>query len=216
MSISTYEIKDRCRKNLLKYTIKAFSLIPPIDEPLILDMGCGTGEPALALIEICNGKIDAVDSDKACVTLFKEKVDSLNYSDRIKVISGYVFDQNLFQDKYDIVLAEGLLNIIGFDKGLPLLIKYLKKSGYLIIHDELKNDTEKKSLFGKYGLELMNSFELDESIWGNEYYRCMERSIKNMSNDSLFEKEIDEIREFKNNPENCRSVYYILYKAPKE
>nr|WP_282432477.1 MULTISPECIES: class I SAM-dependent methyltransferase [Pelotomaculum] len=77
-----------------------------MDQPLILDMGCGTGVPTLALLEICNGKIYAVDLDNSCLLWLKEKVNLLNYSDRIKVIHASVFDQDLFHEKFDIVLAE--------------------------------------------------------------------------------------------------------------
>ena len=36
--------KDDIRKNLIKYTHQAFQLIPKLDRPKILDIGCGTGE----------------------------------------------------------------------------------------------------------------------------------------------------------------------------
>lgn len=74
MNRNPNEIKDHCRKNLSKYTIKAFSSVPQIDKPLILDMGCGTGVPALALLENCNGHIYAVDSDQSCLLWLTEKV----------------------------------------------------------------------------------------------------------------------------------------------
>lgn len=212
MKLNTYEIRDNCRRNLAKYTLKAFSCIPKIDNPAILDVGCGTGEPVLALLEICNGKIYAVDSDKACVSILNEKVNALNYSNRIKVIHASLFDTNLFREKFDIILAEGLLNVIGFENGLPILIKHLKQMGYLIIHDELHNDAEKKNLFQKYNLKLLSSFILDEDVWWNDYYFCLEKSIKNKDDELLFEKEINEIIEFKKNPKSCRSIYYILKK----
>ena len=36
MNLNAYEIRDKCRGNLNKYTIKAFLSIPKIDNPLIL------------------------------------------------------------------------------------------------------------------------------------------------------------------------------------
>jgi hypothetical protein len=98
--------------------------------------------------------------------------------------------------------------VIGFEKGLPILIKYVKQNGYLIIHDEFLNDTEKKIMFGINNLELLNSFELDENVWWNDYYSCLEKSIKD--HDLLFEAEISEIREFKKNAKKFRSIYYVL------
>ncbi|HWQ74804.1 MAG TPA: class I SAM-dependent methyltransferase [Syntrophomonas sp.] len=209
--MNPYEIRDRCRRNLNQYTIEAFSLIPPIDKPLILDMGCGTGVPTLALMEISNGRIYAVDSDDSCLLWLNEKVKALNCADRIKVIHASAFDENLFDKKFDIVLAEGLLNVIGFETGLPVLIEHLKDIGYLIIHDEYKCDGEKRALFKKYNLELLNSFVLDENVWWDAYYCCLEKSIRT-ENESLFEEERHEIMELKKNPEIFRSRYYVLKK----
>lgn len=211
MDQNLHQIKDECRKTLNKFTIRAFSSIPKINYPLILDMGCGTGVPTLALIEICNGTIYAVDSDEACLLWLKEKVKALNCSNRIKVINASVFDTNLFNLKFNIILAEGLLNVIGFEEGLPILLNYLQHNGYLIIHDELHNNKEKIILFEKNNLEILDSFELDETVWWNDYYRCLEKSIKDYENDGLFANEVKEIIEYNKNPNQFRSIYYVLY-----
>lgn len=63
MSKEYFNIKDNCRKNLLKYLLKAISTIPAIENPLILDVGCGCGVPTLALAENYDGNIIAVDID---------------------------------------------------------------------------------------------------------------------------------------------------------
>jgi predicted TPR repeat methyltransferase len=46
------QIKDRCRRGLLKYTRKAFLSIPPVDNAEILDIGCGTGVPTLEITSL--------------------------------------------------------------------------------------------------------------------------------------------------------------------
>lgn len=101
--------------------------------------------------------------------------------------------------------------MIGFETGLPVLINRLKDIGYLIIHDELKSDREKRAIFKKYNLELLNAFVLDENVWRDDYYRCLEKSIRK-ENEGLFEREINEIIQFKKNPEIFRSIYYVLKK----
>ena len=101
--------------------------------------------------------------------------------------------------------------MIGFETGLLMLIKYLKAIGYLIIHDEFKNDREKKDIFKKHNLELLNSFVLDENVWWDDYYGCLEKSIIK-ENEELFAREVNEIIEFKKNPEIFRSIYYVLKK----
>lgn len=210
MKLNIHEIKDNCRRNLNKYTIRAFSFLPKIDSPLILDMGCGTGEPTLALTEICNGNVYAVDADNSCLLRLKEKINAMGYSERINVVHASAFDEDLFYQKFDIILAEGLLNVIGFENGLAVLIKYLRHNGYIIIHDELVNDIEKRAIFEKYSLKLLNSFQLDENVWWTDYYCCLEKAIKQSANDLLFQREINEIMEFKKDSNKFRSIYYIL------
>jgi len=142
--MNLYEIKDECRKNLNKYTIKAFSIIPKIDKPIILDAGCGTGVPTLALSELCNGNIFAVDPNQPSINWLTEKVTTLKLNNRIKIFNDSILNPSLFNFKFDIILAEGLLNVIGFETGLQILINYLKNERYLIIHDEFKNDLQKR------------------------------------------------------------------------
>lgn len=208
--MNAYEIKDECRKNLNKYTINAFSIIPKIEKPKLLDAGCGTGVPALALIEYFDGVIYAVDTDKLSLNWFKEKVSSLNLNDRINIINDSILNTSLFNFKFDIILAEGLLNVIGFEKGLQILINNLKNGGYLIIHDELKNDSKKRLYFKNSNLKLLNSFELMEDVWLNKYFSCLEKKIKIIEDKRLLEKELSEINENKKHSNNLKSIYYIL------
>ncbi len=207
------EIKDECRKNLNRFTIEAFSRIPLIDKPLILDAGCGSGVPALALIEHCNGVVFAVDVDRANLHRFEKKASSLKNRDRINIINGSIFNDSLFDFKFDIILAEGLLNVIGFEKGLLALVQYLKNGGYLVVHDELKNDPDKRLLFEKCNLKLLYSFRLMEDVWLNEYFYCLKEKIRTIDHGKLYKKELAEIDESISNPGNLRSIYYVLHHA---
>jgi len=40
---------DQLRITFLKYTKNAFEMLPQIDKPRILDIGCGSGVPTLEL-----------------------------------------------------------------------------------------------------------------------------------------------------------------------
>ena len=87
MNKAYFDIKDNCRKGLLKYLSKAISTIPAIESPLILDVGCGSGVPTLALAEYYTGTITAVDIDTKSINRLKEKVSELNLSNRITVVN---------------------------------------------------------------------------------------------------------------------------------
>ncbi|HJX03327.1 MAG TPA: class I SAM-dependent methyltransferase, partial [Dehalococcoidia bacterium] len=61
--------RDGFRKRLLKYTRKAFQLLPQLDHPRILDIGCGSGVPTLELARLSNGEIVAVDNDAGALQI---------------------------------------------------------------------------------------------------------------------------------------------------
>lgn len=51
MNSLRFKIKDECRQNLCKYLSQAVSVLPPIEKPIIIDLGCGTGAPTLNLTQ---------------------------------------------------------------------------------------------------------------------------------------------------------------------
>lgn len=65
--------KGRIRARLLKYTRKAFRMLPKLDKPRILDTGCGSGVPTIELARISNGFI-VVHDEKGNV---KEKLEQI-------------------------------------------------------------------------------------------------------------------------------------------
>jgi len=43
------EMKDHFRERLNKYTRRAFQMLPKVENPHILDIGCGSGVPTIEL-----------------------------------------------------------------------------------------------------------------------------------------------------------------------
>jgi 2-polyprenyl-3-methyl-5-hydroxy-6-metoxy-1,4-benzoquinol methylase len=64
--------RDSIRKNFLKYTRQAFTSIPIIDHPLILDIGCGSGVQTVELARLSNGKITAIDIDRTALAKLRQ------------------------------------------------------------------------------------------------------------------------------------------------
>jgi methylase of polypeptide subunit release factors len=73
MTDEYYQIKDNCRKGLLKYMAKAVSLLPKINNPEILDIGCGTGVPTIWLAENYGGIVTAIDTDNSALEWLRKK-----------------------------------------------------------------------------------------------------------------------------------------------
>ncbi len=99
---------------------------------MILDAGCGNDITSPAVFNAVGGTLTGVDINESAVIRFRRKVSALGLDDRITIIHGSILKPGVLDTKFDIVMAEGLLNVIGFRKGLPVQVNYLKKPG---LHD---------------------------------------------------------------------------------
>jgi cyclopropane fatty-acyl-phospholipid synthase-like methyltransferase len=209
------QIKDKCRKGLLKYLEKALSLIPEFNDPKILDIGCGTGVPTLWMAENCNGNIIAIDPDKNSLNWLRKKIIENNLSGRITPLNISFSDFKSDPGYFDIIIAEGFLNIVGFEKTFPEIIRMLGEKRYLIIHDEY-NDHEKKSeLIVKNNCRIIDKIFLNEQVWWDDYYKPLEAEIEATDNTyyrNFFETDMKEIEDYKFDPTPFRSIYYIIMK----
>ena len=215
MNKEYFDIKDNCRKGLLKYLLKAISVIPVIEKPRILDVGCGSGVPTLALAEKFTGNITAVDIDAESISRLEEKVKKLNLSDRITILNCSLFDIKTEENIYDMIFAEGFLNVVGFQKGFLKAMKLLKKKRFFIIHDEFKDHNKKIEFIENNNCKILESFRLNEQIWWNDYYKCLEKEISSRRNKEfleLFKTDLHEIELYKQDSSQFNSVYYVIEK----
>jgi len=131
-----FQIKDRCRQGLIRYLEQACAKIRIDDKAKILDIGCGTGVPTLWLAKYFPGTITAIDKDEDAISFLEQKILRENLQNRVNALNVSFFGFNFNPEGYDLILAEGFLNVIGFEKGFNIILKPLKKNGYLVIHDE--------------------------------------------------------------------------------
>ncbi len=121
--------KDEIRKRLLKYTRKAFRMVPQRSDPRILDIGCGSGVPSLELARISNGEVVGVDIDQAALDRLNAGAEKAGLTDRIQTISSSIDAVDLPDKSFDVVWSEGSINTIGFENGLREWKRYLKPGG---------------------------------------------------------------------------------------
>ncbi|MCK4388191.1 MAG: class I SAM-dependent methyltransferase, partial [Dehalococcoidia bacterium] len=135
--------KDSVRKGLIKYTRKAFHMVPELDRPCILDVGCGSGVPTIELARLSNGQIIGLDIQQNLLDILRRKIEEAGLSDRVKTLNCSMFDMDFPDESFDIIWAEGSISRIGFERGLKEWRRFLKPNGFLVVHDEIGNITEK-------------------------------------------------------------------------
>lgn len=212
--------RDQFRQNLNKYTRKAFYTLPKMDNPEILDVGCGTGVPTMELARISNGEILATDIDQDALDYLNEKIKDNRLEDRVKTMNLSLFDLGFLDESFDIIWAEGSIFAIGFQKGLENWRHLIKDNGFMVVHDPFQDHHQKLDAIEKCGYELLDCFLIDHQLWWLNFYQPYENNIKYLQEKYIdnpliqqaLKDEENEIKMFMNNPQGNCSIFYILKK----
>ena len=212
---------DSLRKNLNKYTKKAFRMLPKLEDPHILDIGCGTGVPTLELARLSKGRIMGIDIDKVSLDKLKEKIKEADLTDRVKTVKCSMFNIKFTDESFDVIWTEGAILAIGFRKGLKEWRRLIKSKGFLVVHDEIGDIPKKLELIAICGYKLINHFIVSGDIWWHEYYCPLENQIQELRLEydddpnviSILDKEQQEVDEFKKNHKLHGSVFFVMVKC---
>jgi ubiquinone/menaquinone biosynthesis C-methylase UbiE len=214
--------KDKIRKRLLKYTRKAFRMLPRIDEPRILDIGCGSGIPTLELARLSQGAvIIGIDIEQPALDKFITKIKEAGLTKRVQVVNRSILDTDFPNESFDIIWSEGSIYAIGFDRGLREWRRFLQPDGFMVVHDEQGNVTEKLEQISNCGYELLDYFILSKETWWTEYFAPLEKLITQSrgryTDDPKVLEELHQAQEeldmFKKHPERNSSVYFIMRRS---
>lgn len=220
IKVNLEAFKDSLRTDLLVYTRQAFDILPRLQKPEILDIGCGSGLPTLELARLSNGKITAIDINQAMLDILINRVDEAGFSDRITVLNQSLINMDFPSGSFDIIWAEGSISVIGFDKGLIEFKAFIKRGGYLVVHDEKGQLKKKIRVINRTGYELIDYFILNDEVWRNKYYNPLEKYINDLQlkypNNNrvriILQNDLREINEYYVNSNRYQSVFFIMKK----
>jgi ubiquinone/menaquinone biosynthesis C-methylase UbiE len=207
--MSHQEIRDRLRINLLEFTRNAFKMLPPMDNPSILDIGCGSGVQTIELAKMCNGHITAIDIDIPALVTLRKRTKDLGLSHRISVKQASMLDLKRVRETYDIIWAEGSIFVVGFENGIRDWKRLLTKDGFLVVHDEDARIEAKIQIIAKYAYTLVGQINIPHEVWEERYYKPLLSALSKkklaVSEESNLRKEIDTFKRSR-----MGSVFFIL------
>ncbi len=205
------------RSIFLKYTRKAFESIPRIDNPHILDLGCGTGTVTLELARLSNGEITSIDIDQNALDKLNNKIIEKGFLDRIEIFNRSVYDTKFEDETFDIIWEEGVIHLLDFKKAITECNRILKVNGYMI-SGEANNWADKKlKHYPKFGFKVLKEIPWAEECWWKEYYAPLEKKINNLrkkyeniDNIEEIKHHITEIEMVKKNTRGFECTTYVL------
>ena len=208
------------RSVFLKYTRKAFENLPKIDDPHILDVGCGTGIPTLELARLSNGKITGIDIDQRALDKLNLKIKQEGLSDRVKVYNRSIYDTQFEDEMFDIIWEEGVIHLLDLKKALTECNRVLKLNGFMITGEATNWADKKLKYFPKFGFKLVKQIPWEKECWWTEYYAPLEEKInilrkKHENLDDIVEikQHLKEIEMVKKDTTGFDCVTYIMQKV---
>ena len=123
---------DDLRGGLLEHSRRAYSLIPRIDRPRILDIGCGSGLLTIELARMSAGDVVGIDVDESAIERLRRRAAQAGPSRRISAVNASLFDTGLPDESFDILWGEGALHLLEPCRSFPACRRLLKPGGFLV------------------------------------------------------------------------------------
>lgn len=182
-----------------KYIAKAFEILPAMDRPSILDVGCGNGGPTLELARRSRGKVIGLDINQAYLDRLIEASQKAGLSEQVGAVRMSMLNIIFPDESFDVVWAEASVNAIGWVQGLKKWRGLLKPGRFLVIHEMVwlrpgppreildywkprfpEIDTSEQNLKTALacGYGVLGHFPLPEDFWWGEYYERLEKKIE--------------------------------------
>ena len=224
-----------------EYTQKAFEMIPPLEQPRILDIGCGPGLQTIKLAKLTDGELIGIDIHQPYLDQLEKNAKKHSLSHRVKAINKSMTEMDFPEESFDIIWSEGSIFVVGFEQGLKDWKKLIKPDGYLAVHEMtwLKDNPPKEIsdyfkkvypamttveknfiVINKCNYKLIGYFSLPEDAWWDLYYSPLEKRLKKLrpkyKNNpkalEMIEAEQEEIDLFRKYNKWYGSVFYVMQK----
>ena len=190
------------------------------------------------------GKIIGLDTNQDDLDLLTRKALEAGLSQRVQVVNGSMFEMDFPDESFDVIWSEGSINVIGFERGLKEWRRFIKSSGFLVLHEMtwLRSDPpqeivdrwqsvypgirtahEYASQIPVYGYVLIDHFLLHEDTWWSDYYGPLEERIAELRNkyqqdqqvQELLNREQREVELFRRHSRWYGSAFYLMQKVYK-
>lgn len=176
-------------------------MLPKLDSPLILDVGCGSGGPTLEITRMSAGRVIGIDINDDSLRELARKIKTKGLSQQILAVNGSLSAMCFRKQSFNLVWAEGVIFIVGFERGLKELRLFIKPGGFLVVHEMawlrpdppsdvqdywkafysgIRTVPEYLEVIPGCGYDILGHIALPEDAWWNMYYGPMERRIQEL------------------------------------
>lgn len=194
-------------------TLRALGLLTELPaNPAVLDIGCGSGRQTLVLAGELQTKIVALDNHRPLLDALDRSARDAGLDIETRELS--MVEMPFARESFDLLWAEGSIFIIGLLQGLRDFARYLKPGGYLAFtemcwfvdeppaevkaffaaaYPEMKSAPEVSRLAADCGYRVIDSFNLPDSAWWDDYYTPMLERMQELKRHNAGIAEAEEV-----------------------
>ncbi len=227
----------------LELTRRAYRMIPGLDRPRILDVGCGEGGPTLELARLSNGEVLGLDIHEPSLERLRKRIDESGLSDRVRVAVCSMLEMDFPDGTFDIIWSEGSIHVVGFERGLGDWRRFVKPAGFVVVHDgilpqpepppelrdhwqgtyyrDIKTARECIDAVAAQGYVLVGHFRVPADVWWDEYFAPLAERIRFLREKygaearAVLDQEETEVGWFKKYPDWYGSGFFVAQKKPR-
>ena len=175
--VLSLNVDKRWRKKAVKCVKKS---INGVENPLILDVACGTADSTIALAQISdNVQVKGIDIADEMIKIGEEKVEKLHLKDRITFSNSCAENIDFQDNTFDAVfVAFGVRNFSDRGKGLKEILRVLKPNGTLVVLE--LSEPQNVIVKWMYNLYFKNILPLiGKRVSGNaQAYRYLQQTVE--------------------------------------
>ncbi|MCU0664916.1 MAG: class I SAM-dependent methyltransferase [Myxococcota bacterium] len=211
------------RNGFLKYTREALALLPAMDHPRILDIGCGSGSATMELMRLSGSEVVGIDTDAAALSEMRQCLETDGLGDRVEVVNTSLLDVGFPAESFDVLWEEGVLHLLDSGRSLPVCHRLLKPGGFLVMHETVAWFEGIKAHLLAGGFCIVNEHLLPKRCWWTDYYAPLEERIRRLREErghdiasAALAQHEREIAMVKADPDRFDCGFFILQKARSE
>jgi len=211
---------EELRAAFLRYTREAYALLPAMDHPRILDIGCGSGSATMEMVRLSGSEVVGLDTDASALSEMRRRLEADGLGNRVKAVNTSLFDVDFPDKSFDLLWEEGVLHLLDRARSLPVCHRLLKPGGFLVMHETVAWFDETRDSLRTAGFTFFNQVLLPKRAWWTDYYEILEARIRalreahveGLESEKLAQHE-REIVMVKADPERFDCGFFILQRS---
>ncbi|HPR41717.1 MAG TPA: class I SAM-dependent methyltransferase [Candidatus Methanofastidiosa archaeon] len=212
--------KDRIRSSINSHLFSLIDMIPLNGLKKVMDIGSGTGVTPLALAEKCDSRMICIDIDRPSLDILQKNTAERGLEDRIDILHMDMRDITYPPEYFDMIISEGSVQFIGFDRALYEWGTIIRHGGHLIVHTDALEKERRLEIILENLYELVSLNEISKEEWLNSYVIPLKDLIASTSArpyddprlSRQLKKDEDEVQMAMDDISSLGSIIYLMEK----